>query len=133
MSFGYIGDTPTKVNQKVKNTGILSISEAFDLERQGFLGGSLELINTVSFSSVTSTIDFTNIQENIYDVHLVQLTAILNGSGGSFYVRTSQDNGSKKESIADFVSGIAGTGLTASSGQLNASAGVSLGLVLALS
>ena len=38
MSFGYIGDTPTKVNQKVKNTGILSISEAFDLERQGFLG-----------------------------------------------------------------------------------------------
>ena len=94
MSFGYIGDTSTSVKQQVKNKGILTTQESFDLERQGFLGGSLELINTVSFSSVTSTIDFTNIQENIYDVHLVQLTAILNGSGGSFYVRTSQDNGS---------------------------------------
>jgi|TARA_R110002012_G_scaffold146946_1_gene305338 hypothetical protein len=39
-----------------------------------------------------------------------------------------------KESIADFVSGIAGTNLTASGGQLSASAGgPSLGLVLALS
>ena len=38
-----------------------------------------------------------------------------------------------KESIADFVSGIAGTNLTASSGQLSAAAGVGLGLVIALS
>jgi hypothetical protein len=39
-----------------------------------------------------------------------------------------------KESIADFVSGIAGTNLTASSGQLSASAGgASISLVLALS
>jgi hypothetical protein len=94
MSFGYIGDTSTSVKQQVKNKGILTTQESFDLERQGFLGGSLELINTVSFSSVTSTIDFTNIQEDVFNVHLVQLTAILNGSGGSFYVRTSQDNGS---------------------------------------
>ena len=36
MSFGYIGDTSTSVNQKVKNKGILSIQENFDLERQGF-------------------------------------------------------------------------------------------------
>ena len=39
-----------------------------------------------------------------------------------------------KESIADFVSGIAGTNLTASSGQLSAAAGgISVGLAIALS
>jgi len=48
-------------------------------------------------------------------------------------VDANDSNASKKETIADLVSAIAGTGLTASSGQLNASAGVSLGLVIALS
>jgi hypothetical protein len=91
MPFGYLGTTP---NQKVKNSGVFSVSEALQVQKDGEWGGSLELINTVSFSSVTSTIDITNIQENKYDVHLVQLTVINNGSGGSFYVRTSQDNGS---------------------------------------
>ena len=94
MSFGYLGDTSTKIKQVKKNDGVISIAEAYELEKAGHLSGSLELINTVSFSSVTSTIDITNIQENKYDVHLVQLTVINNGSGGSFYVRTSQDNGS---------------------------------------
>ena len=42
-------------------------------------------------------------------------------------------NGSRKESIADLVSSMAGSNLTASNGQLSAAAGVSLGLVLALS
>tara|TARA_B100000214_G_scaffold250323_1_gene183950 strand:+ start:1083 stop:1709 length:627 start_codon:yes stop_codon:yes gene_type:complete len=91
MPFGYLGTTP---NQKLKNSGVFSVSEALQVQKDGEWGGSLELINTVSFSSVTSTIDITNIQENKYDVHLIQLTAINNGSGGSFYVRTSQDNGS---------------------------------------
>lgn len=92
MAYGYLGqNTP---NQTVNNSGVYSITDSSNLQSQGKLGGSLELINTVSFSSVTSTIDFTNIKENVYDVHLIQLTAILNGSGGSFYVRTSQNNGS---------------------------------------
>jgi hypothetical protein len=91
MPFGYLGTTP---NQQIKNSGVFSVSEALQVQKDGEWGGSLELINTVSFSSVTSTIDITNIQENKYDVHLVQLTVINNGSGGSFYVRTSQDNGS---------------------------------------
>ena len=42
-------------------------------------------------------------------------------------------NASKKESIADLVSAMAGSNLTASSGQLSASAGVGLGMVIALS
>ena len=42
-------------------------------------------------------------------------------------------NASKKESIADLVSAMAGSNLTASSGQLSAAAGVGLGMVIALS
>lgn len=48
-------------------------------------------------------------------------------------IDADDSNNPKKESIADLVSAIAGSNLTASSGQLNAAAGVSLGLVLALS
>ena len=48
-------------------------------------------------------------------------------------IYADDSNNPKKESIADLVSAIAGSNLTASSGQLNAAAGVSLGLVLALS
>ena len=48
-------------------------------------------------------------------------------------IDADDSNNPKKESIADFVSAIAGSNLTASSGQLNATGGVSLGLVLALS
>jgi hypothetical protein len=68
MSFGYIGDTSTSVKQQVKNKGILTTQESFDLERQGFLGGSLELIEEQTVSSVTD-VDFTSIQQNRYDVH----------------------------------------------------------------
>ena len=54
MSFGYIGDTSTSVKQQVKNKGILTTQESFDLERQGFLGGSLELIEEQTVSGVSS-------------------------------------------------------------------------------
>lgn len=87
----YLGTQPKNA---VKNIGLYSPSEILQLTKDGQWGGSLELIKTVSFSSITSTIEITDIQENKYDVHLIQLTAINNGSGGSFYVRTSQDNGS---------------------------------------
>ena len=72
MSFGYIGDTSTSVKQQVKNKGILTTQESFDLERQGFLGGSLELIASSTFSSTVSVIDFTSIKEDVYDVHFLQ-------------------------------------------------------------
>lgn len=71
MSFGYLGDTSTKIKQQVKNQGVLSISEAYELEKAGHLGGSLELIQEQTVSGVTA-IDFTSIQESKYDVHLLQ-------------------------------------------------------------
>ena len=30
MSFGYLGDTSTKIKQQVKNNGVISVSEDYD-------------------------------------------------------------------------------------------------------
>jgi hypothetical protein len=70
MSFGYIGDISTKIKQQVKNEGILSVTELLELEKDGFLGGSLELIAESNYSSGVSTVDFLSIKEDVYDVHL---------------------------------------------------------------
>jgi hypothetical protein len=60
-------------------------------------------------------------------------TATVNVANDSIAIIDADDsNNPKKESIADLVSAMAGSNLTASSGQLNATGGVTLGLVLAL-
>jgi hypothetical protein len=59
--------------------------------------------------------------------------ATVNVANDSVAIIDADDNSSKKESIADLVSGMAGSGLTATNGVLATSGGVSLGLVLALS
>ena len=69
MPFGYLGTTP---NQKVKNRGVFSVSEALQLQKDGEWGGSLQLIDTVSISGSTTYIDFLSLQENQYDVHQIQ-------------------------------------------------------------
>ena len=73
MSFGYLGDTSTKIKQQVRNQGVISISEAYELEKAGHLSGSLELIASDTFSSTVTTIDFTSIKESVYDVHFLQV------------------------------------------------------------
>ena len=70
MSYGYLGVTP---NQKVANNGVFSITEVNDLIEQGSWGGSLELIQSQTVSSV-STVTFTSIKESKYDVHFLQCT-----------------------------------------------------------
>ena len=59
--------------------------------------------------------------------------ATVNVANDSIAIIDADDDSSKKESIADLVSGMAGSGLTATNGVLATSGGVSLGLVLALS
>ena len=74
MPYGYIGqNTP---NQTVSNSGVFSISDVASLEKQGKFGGSLELIAEQSYSSDVSTIDFTSIDENIYNVHLMVVSGV---------------------------------------------------------
>jgi len=69
MPYGYLGQNLP--NQTVSNSGVFSISDVADLEKQGKFGGSLELIEEQTVSGV-SAIDFTSIQESKYDVHLLQ-------------------------------------------------------------
>ena len=70
MPFGYTGQN--QPNQKVKNSGVLSSFDVSLLEKQGHAGGSLELIEEQTFSGV-SAVDFTSIQENVYDVHFLEV------------------------------------------------------------
>jgi len=96
MPYGYLGQN--QPNQTVSNSGVFSITDVAELQSQGKLGGSLELIEEQTVSAV-SHIDFTTIQEDKYDVHFLQLnsissTANLNG-GFQFYesgtLRTAND------------------------------------------
>jgi hypothetical protein len=64
----YLGTQPNDVK---KNTGLYTPSEILQLTKDGSWGGSLELIDTISYSSGVSTVSATNLQENKYDVHLV--------------------------------------------------------------
>lgn len=79
----------------------------------GLSGGA-----TATSGAFTSTLTFTP----------NGLTAgAINVANDSFVIIDADDsNNPKKEAIADFVTAIAGTGLTASSGQLSASAGFEL-------
>ncbi len=99
MSFGYIGDTSTSVKQQVKNKGILTTQESFDLERQGFLGGSLELIEEQTVSSA-SAVDFTSIKEDIFDVHFLSVSNMQNSAGSNSSVLVRLYEGGVLESAS---------------------------------
>ena len=71
MSFGYLGNTSTKIKQQVKNNGVISVTDNLDLASKGQDSGSLELIDTISYSSGVSTVSATNLQEDKYNVQLV--------------------------------------------------------------
>ena len=87
MPYGYLGqNTP---NQTVNNSGVYSITDSSNLQSQGKLGGSLELIAEQTYSSAVANIDFLAIQENKFDVHLMQYSNIQNsgGAGADLCVR----------------------------------------------
>ena len=77
MPYGYLGTQP---NQTVKNTGVLSVTDVAEIQSQGKLGGSLELIEEQTFSA-TTTIDFTSIQGTKYDVMVAQLIDVQTNGG----------------------------------------------------
>lgn len=94
--FGYIPESP---EQKFgQNQGILTPTDIYNLTRADKYTnyGQLELIETQTYSSAVSSVEFTNIKENIYNVHFMTINnAILSDSnvssrlstnGGSSYV-----------------------------------------------
>jgi hypothetical protein len=79
----YFGTQPNEVK---KNTGLYTPSEILQLTKDGSWGGSLELIQEQTVSSVT-TVDFLTINENKYDVHLLTYDNITKSSDSNIAVR----------------------------------------------
>jgi len=66
----YLGTQPNDVK---KNTGLYTPSEILQLTKDGSWGGSLELIQEQTVSGSPTTIDFTSIKENVYDVMFLSI------------------------------------------------------------
>ena len=81
MPYGYLGQN--QPNQTVNNSGVFSITDVAELQSQGKLGGSLELIAEETISSAT-VVDFLNIQENKFDVHYLTYDNVLFANETSF-------------------------------------------------
>ena len=52
MPFGYVGDTSSKIIQKVKNDGVLNIDDVRELEVNKQIGGSYQLVETFTLTNV---------------------------------------------------------------------------------
>ena len=91
----YLGTQPNDVK---KNIGLYTPSEILQLTKDGSWGGSLELIEEQTFSGVSS-VEFTDIKENVYDVHFIQVSNfqhngannsgirwLLSNNGGTSYI-----------------------------------------------
>ena len=72
MPFGYTGQNQPK--QTVSNSGVFSITDVAELQSQGKLGGSLELIEETNCYGV-SVVDFTDLKN--YDVHIMYSFAVV--------------------------------------------------------
>ena len=92
MPYGVLG---SQADQTAKNFGVFSVNDVADLEKQGKFGGSLELIQEINQTSMTSQVDMTSIKESEYDMHIVQLTNVKpENDNKSFFMRLSADGGS---------------------------------------
>jgi hypothetical protein len=90
----YLGTQPNDVK---KNTGLYTPSEILELTKDGSWGGSLELIEEQTVSSVSS-VNFTSIKESKYDVHVLQFSNIFASANSDQPVlRFSNDSGSSFE------------------------------------
>jgi hypothetical protein len=97
MPYGYLGQN--QPNQTVSNSGVFSITDVAELQSQGKLGGSLELIEEQTVSAV-STIDFTSIKENKYDVHKVEWNDLTIGTSAGNYLQLRFSNNGGTSYIA---------------------------------
>ena len=92
----YLGTQPNDVK---KNTGLYTPSEILQLTKDGSWGGSLELIETKDLTGTTPTaIDFTNLKEDVYDVHFLQYINLQITGSDTIRARVSNDGGSTYES-----------------------------------
>jgi len=101
----YLGTQPNDVK---KNTGLYTPSEILQLEKDGHWGGSLELLESKDLTGTNPTaLDFTNMQENNYNVHLLTYNNLQITSGSdTIRLRVSDDGGSTYESASVYDSAV---------------------------
>tara|TARA_Y100000004_G_scaffold113872_1_gene127920 strand:- start:6876 stop:7493 length:618 start_codon:yes stop_codon:yes gene_type:complete len=92
MKYGYIGATQKQV---IRNSGIYSSQDAYDLTKSGFFGGSLIKIAEYSVTSGTQ-ITFTDIKEDKYTTHLLTISdvrAVISSGETNVVIRLSNNGG----------------------------------------
>lgn len=91
----YLGTQPNNIK---KNIGLYSPSQILELKKSGNWGGSFELIESQTVSSVSS-VSFTSLKGAEYDVHLLEIiNAHCADDNKAFVTRLSNDGGSSFES-----------------------------------
>jgi len=117
MPYGYLGQN--QPNQTVNNSGVFSITDVAELQSQGKLGGSLELIEEQTASS-DSAIEFLSIQENKFDVHYLSIFLTeatgnvdlqLSNNGGTSYHTTGYQYAEQYGSVGGTFADAKGTSL----------------------
>ena len=91
MPYGYTGALP---NQIKNNSGVFSVADITDLTAKGQAGGSLELIEEQTADGTSTTLDFTSLKENKYDVHLLSIHNLQADTNSFTSTRLSNDGGS---------------------------------------
>jgi len=99
MPYGYLGQN--QPNQTVSNSGVFSITDVAELQSQGKLGGSLELIEEKSISAVSSAI-FTDIKETKYDVHYLQVDNFANSDIKDIRIRFYESGVEESASVYQY-------------------------------
>ena len=98
--FGYIPESPDQ--SFGNNKGIFTPTDIYDLTRADKFTqyGQLELIETQTVSGTPTTINFTSIKENIYNVHFMTYNNMHGNSATAQDIgaRVSNDSGSTYES-----------------------------------
>ena len=82
MPYGYLGVKP---NQKVRNAGILDVTDHSILAKEGHIQGGMDLIQSQTVSDVSS-VAFTNIYEDKYSVHYLQIYNYKPAESGTDYI-----------------------------------------------
>lgn len=115
MPYGYIGDTSTSIKQVKNNAGVLSVNDVLDLESKGHLGGKHILLDEKNPDGTTTTLEFLDLQENKYKVHLFVWNNIeWTPSADTCRVRVSNDGGTTYESSSTYDSAYESLGVTGS-------------------
>ena len=101
MPYGYLGAHP---NQQLRNSGVYSPAEIIGIKQDNFLGGSLIKVAEVTTTGAT-TIELTDIQEDVYNTHFCLYTAKPHATGADtehFSMRVSVDNGSSWKALSNY-------------------------------